>query len=95
MDNSNIVFHCDECSKAIIRDSREHDQCICNGDGDRWWCEMCHNCDECKKYTINPLDEDSWNWIDDEVTSVLSSLCAEWALANGKEPPSEWAVAGR
>ena len=83
MDNSNIVFHCDECSKAIIRDSGE---------------ERRHNCDECKKYTINPLDEldeDPWNWIDDEVTSILSSLCAEWALANGKGQPSEWAAEGR
>jgi len=51
----NIIFNCAECNKYIIEDSKDHDECICNEDGDRWWCEMCHNCDECKKNT-------KWCW---------------------------------
>tara|TARA_R110001583_G_scaffold117066_1_gene268091 strand:+ start:30 stop:401 length:372 start_codon:yes stop_codon:yes gene_type:complete len=47
----NIIFNCAECDKSIIENSKDHDECICNEDGDRWWCDMCHNCDECKKNT--------------------------------------------
>ena len=54
----NIIFNCAECDKSIIENSKDHDECICNEDGDRWWCDMCRNCDECKKNTKWCCDDD-------------------------------------
>ena len=36
-----IVFRCAHCSKAIVRDSRDHDECIAN-ENDVWFCGDCH-----------------------------------------------------
>lgn len=36
-----VVFSCTHCSKSIIRDSREHDDCIVN-EYDLWFCGDCH-----------------------------------------------------
>lgn len=36
-----IVFWCTHCSKSIIRDSREHDECIIDKN-DKWFCGDCH-----------------------------------------------------
>ena len=62
----NIIFNCDECGKSIIEDSKDHDECICNEDGDRWWCDMCHNCVECKLNTIWCWDNEWIAATDDE-----------------------------
>jgi hypothetical protein len=36
-----IAFNCDGCDKPIIRDSEEHDNCNCDDEGDKWYCEDC------------------------------------------------------
>lgn len=36
-----IVFSCSHCAKDIVRDSREHDECIVR-DNDWWFCGDCH-----------------------------------------------------
>jgi hypothetical protein len=44
--DSDIVFNCCRCCRPIIRDSRDHDECYTDieGDGDpnKWWCSDCH-----------------------------------------------------
>ena len=54
----NIVFNCEECDKAIIRNSDEHDHCDCGDtaeqDDEKWWCQDClgavlRNCDQCEQ----------------------------------------------
>ena len=39
--DADIVFKCDACCKSIVRDSRDHERCICDENGLRWWCEDC------------------------------------------------------
>ena len=41
--DADIVFKCEECSISIVRNSRAHDHCICDKDGERWWCEDCYD----------------------------------------------------
>ena len=36
-----FVFDCNHCGRGIIRDSRDHDACVSNDDGELWWCEDC------------------------------------------------------
>ena len=69
----NIIFNCAECDKSIIENSKDHDECICNEDGDRWWCDMCRNCDECKKNT---------KWCCDDEGSEMEN---EWEMWFGDD----------
>ncbi len=39
--SNNIVFYCKGCDLAIVRDSREHDECITK-DGVNWYCGDCY-----------------------------------------------------
>ena len=41
--DADIVFKCDACCKPIVRDSRDHDDCICDENGERWWCVDCYD----------------------------------------------------
>ncbi len=41
--DADIVFKCEACSISIVRNSRAHDHCICDEDGERWWCEDCYD----------------------------------------------------
>ena len=42
-ENKDIVFDCYDCGIAVIRDSREHDECVCveYTNGERWYCGNC------------------------------------------------------
>ena len=42
-EDADIVFKCEACSISIVRNSRAHDHCICDEDGERWWCEDCYD----------------------------------------------------
>jgi len=53
---TDIVFHCGECRTAIIRNSREHDECITKDDK-TWYCGDC---------AFNHLDDDSDSDEEDE-----------------------------
>ena len=44
-----IVFDCNHCGRGIIRNSRDHDACVSNDDGEIWWCEDCINFQEVAK----------------------------------------------
>lgn len=39
--SSKFIFHCAECNIGIIEDSKEHDNCMCNEDGEEWKCGNC------------------------------------------------------
>ena len=41
-EKSNIVFHCSGCGVGIIRDSRDHDNCVTK-DGKKWYCPDCYH----------------------------------------------------
>ena len=41
-----IAFNCEGCDKPIVRDSEEHDNCICDDEGEKWYCEDCGLPDE-------------------------------------------------
>ena len=49
-DEEDIVFHCTNCKKAIVRDSQEHDFAkFDENDEDKWYCWQCplpEVCDE-------------------------------------------------
>ena len=45
---SSIVFCCQACERPITRDSKDHDNCICDEDGERWWCDDCRDCPEAR-----------------------------------------------
>jgi len=36
------MFHCDGCDCDIVRDSREHDECLCDKNGENWVCGDCY-----------------------------------------------------
>ena len=39
-DEEDIVFHCSRCDLAIVRNSREHDECATSDDKE-WFCSPC------------------------------------------------------
>ena len=45
-----VVFCCVACDKLVVRDSREHDECVCDVDGE-WFCGDCglseYPCSDC------------------------------------------------
>ena len=41
MKKEEVVFCCFACEKEIIRDSEEHDNCVCDDDGENWTCADC------------------------------------------------------
>mgnify|MGYP005993196955 CR=1 FL=1 len=45
-EDDQIVFNCKGCDKPIVRDSEEHDNCICDDEGEKWYCEDCGLPDE-------------------------------------------------
>lgn len=49
-----IAFLCSGCEKEIIKDSREHDNCV-TADGEKWFCLDCSS----KKQYDSPTDCDS------------------------------------
>ena len=40
---SPFIFCCYECGVGIVKDSKEHDNCVCDRDGEKWWCVDCGN----------------------------------------------------
>lgn len=41
-EEEDIVFHCCDCMKPIVRDSEDHDNCICcDEEEDDWLCVDC------------------------------------------------------
>ena len=41
-----FVFCCTNCGTPVERDSREHEECVCDETGELWYCADCHNaCD--------------------------------------------------
>jgi len=56
-----IVFHCGDCRTAIIRNSREHDECITKDDK-TWYCGDC---------AFNHLDDDE----EDECGATEGAFC--------------------
>jgi hypothetical protein len=40
-EESEVVFCCFACEKEIIRNSEEHDNCVCDDDGENWTCADC------------------------------------------------------
>jgi hypothetical protein len=56
-EETDIVFQCNHCNINMVRNSREHDNCLTT-DGDHWYCEKCHihcpneeeeECEECEE----------------------------------------------
>ena len=44
-EEDDIVFCCDRCNKAIIRNSKAHDECFTINDND-WYCGDCRQDDD-------------------------------------------------
>jgi len=44
-EQDDIVFNCNECGTAIIRNSKEHDECYSKDDG-HWYCGDCNDDEE-------------------------------------------------
>lgn len=36
------MFHCDGCDCDVVKDSREHDECLCDKNGENWVCGDCY-----------------------------------------------------
>ena len=51
-----IAFNCDCCHKPIVRDSEQHDNCNCDDEGEKWYCEDCYLHGECNNCGIEAND---------------------------------------
>lgn len=53
-----IVFCCETCDKEIVRDSREHDECLWDEKNDKWYCG------DCGQHTLEAKCEKSITYYD-------------------------------
>ena len=87
-DEEDIVFHCESCKKAIVRDSEDHDFSKCHEE--KWYCVDCPCEEEEEEEEEAPLcyrkNGSKCKWCDNLCVDEEDSLCHE---CYHKSNPSE------